>query len=426
MDVRLPNIGDGAEGSVVSIVVKPGDTITAGQTIIEVETGKAVAGVPSPTAGTVGEIKVSQGQKISPGTVILTLTGASGGSAAPASATKPAAAAAPKRRAAPVEVDEDDDAPVDDGTEDGPVPAASPYVRKVARDLGIKLSRVRGTESGGRVSVEDLGRYIARLERKVARAGRYAEEPKGLSFEPVNVDFAQFGPVTSEPLTPLRKVIAARMVENKVSLPHVTQFDEADMSRIEALRAAHKAAYEKAGAKLSPTPFIIKAVVAALQKHPKFNSSLNEVTETLILKHYFHIGIAVDTDVGLLVPVLRDADKKSLLQIAKELSQIAEKARDRKLGAADMQGGTFTISNQGAIGGGHFTPIINKPEVAILGIGKTAQKAVVTAKGTIEARPLMPITISYDHRIIDGGSAARFTVDLVKAIQDFPEADVTL
>jgi pyruvate dehydrogenase E2 component (dihydrolipoamide acetyltransferase) len=425
MDVRLPNIGDGAEGSVVSIVVKPGDTITAGQTIIEVETGKAVAGVPSPAAGTVGEIKVSQGQKIGPGTVILTLVGASGDAAAPTSTPKPAQAA-PRRTAVAAPVDDDDDVPVDDGAEEGPVPAASPYVRKVARDLGIKLSRVRGSESGGRVTIEDLGRYIARLERKVARAGRYAEEPKGLAFEPVNVDFAQYGPVTSEPLSQLRKVIAARMVENKVSLPHVTQFDEVDMTRIESLRAAHKAAYEKAGAKLSPTPFIIKALVSALQKHPRFNSSLNEVTETLILKQYFHIGIAVDTDAGLLVPVLKDADKKSLLEIAKELAQIAEKARDRKLGVADMQGGTFTISNQGAIGGGHFTPIINKPEVAILGIGKTALKPVVVGKGAIEARPLMPITISYDHRIIDGGAAARFTVELVKALQEFSEGDVKL
>jgi pyruvate dehydrogenase E2 component (dihydrolipoamide acetyltransferase) len=426
MDVRLPNIGDGAEGSVVSIVVKPGDTVTAGQTIIEVKTGKAVAGVPSPAAGTVGEIKVTQGQKIGPGAVILTLVGASGGAPTPTSTPKPSQAAAPRRAAAAAPVDDDDDGPVDDGAEEGPVPAASPYVRKVARDLGIKLSRVRGSESGGRVTIEDLGRYIARLERKIARAGRYAEEPKGLAFEPVNIDFAQYGPVTSEPLSQLRKVIAARMVENKVSLPHVTQFDEVDMTRIESLRAAHKAAYEKAGAKLSPTPFIIKALVTALQKHPRFNSSLNEVTETLILKQYFHIGIAVDTDVGLLVPVLKDADKKSLLEIAKELSQIAEKARDRKLGAADMQGGTFTISNQGAIGGGHFTPIINKPEVAILGIGKTALKPVVVGKTGIEARPLMPITISYDHRIIDGGAAARFTVDLVKALQEFAEGDVKL
>jgi pyruvate dehydrogenase E2 component (dihydrolipoamide acetyltransferase) len=316
--------------------------------------------------------------------------------------------------------------PIEDDGPDGPEPAASPYVRKVARELGIKLGRVAGSGPGGRVVTTDLARYVARLERGIARAGRHADEPKGLVFAPVNQDFSLFGPVTSEPLSQLRKIISARMVENKVSLPHVTQFDEADMSRIEALRKQFKAAYEAAGAKLTPTPFIIKALVNALKKHPKFNASVNEVAETLVLKHYYHVGIAVDTEAGLLVPVLRDADKKSLLEIAKELAAIAEKARDRKVGADDMKGGTFTISNQGAIGGGHFTPIINKPEVAILGIGKTSLKPVVLADGKIEARPLMPLTVSYDHRVIDGGAAARFTVDLVKELQEFAVEAVAL
>ncbi len=426
MDVRLPKIGDNADsGTVVSILVKAGDTITAGQTIIELEMEKAVAPIPSSAGGKVTEIKVTEGQKISVGTVLLTLEGATA-AAAPAGGT-PAPAAKPTRRA-PVAVadDDDDDLPLDDGGEDGPVPGASPYVRKVARELGLKLSRISGSESGGRVVLTDLARYISKLEKAVARAGRYAEEPKGLVFAPVGTDFSVFGPVTSEPLSQLRKVIASRMTENSVSLPHVTQFDDADMTQIETLRKKYKADYEKAGAKLTPTPFIIKALVSALKLHPKFNSSLNEVAETLVLKHYYHIGIAVDTDAGLLVPVLKDADKKSLLEIAKELSAIAEKARDRKLGPDDMKGGTFTISNQGAIGGGHFTPIINKPEAAILGIGKTALKPVVLKDGKIEARPLMPVTISYDHRIIDGGSAARFTVDLVKALSEFPEADVKL
>jgi pyruvate dehydrogenase E2 component (dihydrolipoamide acetyltransferase) len=322
--------------------------------------------------------------------------------------------------------DDDDLEPAEEAGEDGPVPAAGPYVRKVSRDLGIKLSRVRGSGSGGRVVIEDLARHVAKLEAKVARAGRYAEGPQGLSFPLVNQDFAVFGPVTSEPLTQLRKVISARMVENRVTLPHVTQFDEADMTVIEALRAKHKAAYEKAGAKLSPTPFIIHALVAALKRHPKLNASVNEVAETLVIKHYCHVGIAVDTEAGLLVPVLRDADKKSLLQIAKELAEIAARARDRKIGAEEMKGGSFTISNQGAIGGAHFTPIINKPEVAILGIGKTAARPVVTAEGRIEARPMMPIAVSYDHRVIDGGTAARFTVDLVREIEAFPEDAVKL
>jgi pyruvate dehydrogenase E2 component (dihydrolipoamide acetyltransferase) len=428
MDVRFPKIGDGADsGKVVSILVKEGDSITAGQTIIELESEKAIAPIPAQAGGKVTGIKIKEGDTISVGTVILTVEGGDVGNGA-ASAAKASAPKAAKR--APVAMVEEDDEDLGGGDEDsgdeGPTPGASPYVRKVARELGIKLGRVRGSASGGRVVIEDLARYIDRLEKKVARAGRYAEGPQGLSFPLVGQDFSLFGPVTSEPLSDLRKVISSRMVENKVTIPHVTQFDEVDMSGLEALRAKYKGAYEAAGAKLSPTPFIIKALVAALQKHPKFNASINEVAQTLVIKHYINIGIAVDTDAGLLVPVLKDADKKSLLEIARELAQIAVKARDRKVTGEDMKGGSFTISNQGAIGGGHFTPIVNKPEVAILGLGKTAQKPVVTADGKIEARPIMPITVSYDHRVIDGGAAARFTVDLVKAIAEFPEAHVKL
>ena len=425
MDVRFPKVGEGADsGKVVSVLVKVGDTISAGQTILELESEKAIAPIPSPAGGKITAISVKEGDTITVGAVLLSLEG-DGGAAAPASAPAKKATAPKAARAAVVEDDDDDILPA--ATEDdGPVPGASPYVRKVARELGIPLSRVRGSASGGRVVIEDLARYVGKLEAKVARAGKYAEGPQGLSFPLVNQDFAVYGPVTSEPLTQLRKVISARMVENKVTLPHVTQFADADMSGIESLRAQFKADYEKAGAKLTPTPFLIKALVNTLQQHPKFNASLQEVAETLIIKHYYHIGIAVDTDAGLLVPVLRDADKKSLLQIAKELSEIAGRARDRKLSPDSMKGGSFTVSNQGAIGGAHFTPIINKPEVAILGLGKTSLKPVVTAEGKIEARPLLPLTISYDHRVIDGGSAARFTVDLVKAIETFPASAVKL
>ena len=424
MDVRFPKIGDGAEGGkVVSVLVKAGDTITTGQTILELESEKAIAPIPSPATGTVASVRVKEGDTIAVGTLLLTLEG----SEAPPSAP-PKAKAIAKKIAPQVTDDEESesDAVTGDESDEGPIPAASPYVRKVARDLGIRLTRVRGSGSGGRVQLEDLARYVAKLETKVARAGRYAEGPQGLSFPLVNQDFGLYGPVTSEPLTALRKIISSRMLENKVTLPHVTQFDEADMTVIETLRNRHKAAYEAAGIKLTPTPFIIKALVSALQKHPKFNSSLNEVAEVLVLKHYFHIGIAVDTDSGLLVPVLKDADKKSLLEISRELALIAAKARDRKIGAEEMKGGTFTVSNQGAIGGSHFTPIINKPEVAILGLGKSHLKPIVTAEGKIEARLMMPLTISYDHRVIDGGAAARFTVDLVKAIEGFEEAAVKL
>ncbi len=428
MEVRLPKIGESASAVVVSILVRPGDAVSVGQTVLEIENEKAIAPVPSPSAGKVTEVRVKEGQKIAPGTVILVLEGAA--SATQPSSPSPAPAAgkptAPSRPGAPAADDDDDDFPADDGAETGPVPPSSPYVRKIARDLGIKLSSIRPAASHGRVTVEDLGRYVARLERKVARAGRYGDEPRGYVFEPVNVDFSQFGPVTSEPLGAIRKVIAARMVENSVSLPHVTQFDEADLSRIESLRAKYKDAYEKAGARLTPTPFLLHALASVLKRHPRFNASVNEVAETLVLKQYIHLGIAVDTDAGLLVPVIRDADKKSLLELAKELGAIATKARDRKVTVDDLKGGSFTVSNQGAIGGGHFTPIINKPEVAILGLGKSRPKPVVLDDGRIEARPLLPLTVSYDHRVIDGGAAARFTVDLVSAIADFQESAVRL
>ncbi|MSU35424.1 MAG: biotin/lipoyl-binding protein [Pedosphaera sp.] len=426
MDVRLPKIGDNTDsGTVVSILVKPGDAVTAGQIILELENEKAIAPIPSPAAGKVSSVAVTEGQKISAGTVILTLEGAAAASPG-AVKSLPKAAKRPTARTVDVDEDEEDDLPAAVTADDGPIPAASPYVRKVARDLGIRLSQVRGSESAGRVVLADLARYISRLERRVARAGRHADEPRGLVFQPVNQDFSLYGPVTSEPLTAVRKFISARMVENSISLPHVTQFDDADMTVIEELRARYKAGYEKAGGKLTPTPFLIHALAQVLQKHPRLNASVNEVTETLVLKQYCHIGIAVDTDAGLLVPVLRNAHKKTLLEIALDLAAIADRARARKVGLDEMKGGSFTLSNQGAIGSGYFTPIINKPEVAILGVGKTALKPVVTAEGTIAARPMMPLTLSYDHRVVDGGGAARFMVDLVTAINSFPEALVKL
>ena len=423
MDVRFPKIGEGADsGKVVSVLVKVGETIAAGQSIIELESGKAIAPIPASIGGKVTAILVKEGDTINVGFTILTVDGAAA-PATPAATSKPAAAKAPRREVVPAD---DEELPVEeDGVEEGPAPAASPYVRKVARELGLKLSRVRGSGSGGRVVIEDLARYVAKLEQRVVRAGRYAAEPQGLQYPLVGTDFSVFGPVTSQPFTPLRKIIASRMVENQITVAHVAQFDEADLTVVESLRAKHKAAYEKAGVKLSPTVFIIKALVTTLQQHPNFNASINEVAEALVLKHYYHIGIAVDTDAGLLVPVLRNADKKSLLDLARELAAIAEKARDRKLSVDEMSGGSFTISNQGAIGGGHFTPIVNKPEVAILGLGKAAKKPVVVGD-KVEIRLMLPLTVSYDHRVIDGGSAARFTVDLVKAIQEFPEAAVKL
>ncbi len=430
MDVKLPKVGDAADsGTVATLLVKVGDTVTADQTILELEQEKAVAPIRTPHAGKVTAVHVQEGDTISVGALLISVETEGGEAPAPAdqpaATPKPASSRRTEPKVAEEEQDDEEGEEVEAG-ETGPEPAASPYVRKVARELGIKLSRVAGSARGGRVLISDLARYVARLEKAVTRAGRHAEEPRGLVFPPVSQDFSLFGPVVSEPLSPLRKVIAARMVENSVSLPHVTQFDEADMTHIEELRARYKAAYEQAGVRLTPTPFILRALVTTLKKHPRFNASVNEIAETFVLKQHYHLGIAVDTEAGLLVPVIRDADQKSLADLARELAAVAEKARDRKLGPDDMKGGTFTISNQGAIGGGHFTPIINKPEVAILGLGRTTLKPVVTADGKIEARPLLPLTVSYDHRVIDGGAAARFTVDLVKALQEFPESEVKL
>lgn len=433
MDVKLPKVGDSADsGTVATLLVKVGDVIVVDQTLIELEQEKAVAPIRSPAAGTVTAVHVKEGDKISVGARLITLDSAAASPVSPAASSAPAARAAaagsPAVSRTPVMPADDDEElmPVDGAAEDGPVPAASPYVRKVARELGIRLSRVTAGGGGGRVLMSDIARYVARLEKGVTRAGRHASEPQGLVFEPVSQDFSLFGPVVSQPLSPLRKIIAARMVENAVSLPHVTQFDEADLTVIESLRSRYKAAYEAAGVRLTPTPFILKALVSVLQQFPLFNASVNEVAETLVLKQYYHLGIAVDTEAGLLVPVLRDADRKSLRELALDLAAIAARARDRKLSPDDMKGGSFTISNQGAIGGGHFTPIINKPEVAILGLGRSALKPVVTGDGRIEARPMLPLAVSYDHRVIDGGTAARFTVELVRAIQEFPEDLVRL
>ena len=430
MDVKLPNLGEGADsGTVVGILVKPGAQIKKGQSIIELETGKAVAPIPSPAAGTVTNIRVKEGEKISVGAVILSLEESGGGTTTATAAApekKPAAKPAPKKD----QVESEQEEPEAEQTEvsEGEIvnenPVAPPSVRKVARELGIDLRKIRGSESGGRIVWEDLRNYIARLERlaaskKVAKPGT----PSAPSVE--TVDFAQWGSIYKRPVTPLRKVIAQRMTESRQSIPEVTQFDEADVTDLDGLRKKYAPAYEAKGARLTVTSFILKAVVATLKKHPIFNSSLDEAANEIIFREYFHLGLAVDTEAGLLVPVIRDVDKKDLVQLSKDIAEVATKARERKLALEEMRGGSFTISNQGGIGGAHFTPIINRPEVAILGLGRSVLKPVVR-DGKIEPRLMMPIAIAYDHRVIDGGAAARFTVDLANALQSFNEADVKI
>ena len=424
MDVKLPKLGESTEGgSVVSILVKEGDVVAKGQTILELENEKAVAPIPSPAAGVVGKILVKEGERVLVGAVLMTVEEAGGAKAAPAPAA--AVAAKPSPKAAPAALapmPEQVVAVEPEPPADGPMPAASPDIRRIARELGLDLRRIRGSESGGRVVMGDLRAYVARLQALAA-------QPKGASgaarSAPESVDFSKWGPVTKKAMSPLRKTIARRMVENWNSIPHVTQFDEADITALMELRKQFAADYEKKGARLTLTSFALKAVVAALKKHPIFNASLDEATDEVVFKDYFHIGLAVDTEQGLLVPVLRDVDKKSLFQLSKDVQELADKARDRKVSLEEMKGGTFTISNQGGIGGGHFTPIVNKPELAILGLGKGGLKAVVQDKQIVQ-RLTLPIAISYDHRLIDGGTAARFSVDLVAAFAAFTVTDLKL
>jgi pyruvate dehydrogenase E2 component (dihydrolipoyllysine-residue acetyltransferase) len=390
MDIKLPSLGEGADsGTVVNIMVKEGDQIQNDQPILELETEKAVGTIPASAAGTVEKVRVKVGDKISAGQVILTLDGG-------------AAPAAPAT--APHEVTRPTTTPVTSTSSLGKTipgipPPASPSVRRMAAQLGIDLSQVRGSEHGGRITVEDVRAHV--------------RQPQPAAAE--RVDFAQWGPVVRKPLSSLRKTIARRMGESWSAVPRVTQFDEADVTALNELRKKH--------AKLTLTPLAMKAVVATLKKHPIFNSSFDETAGAIVLKEYYHIGIAVDTEHGLLVPVIRDADKKGVLELSKELEDLAAKARERKLSADQMRGGTFTISNQGGIGGAHFTPIVNTPEVAILGMGRGGLKPVVR-DGKIEPRLMLPLALSYDHRVIDGGSAARFIVDLVKAFENFSEWDM--
>jgi pyruvate dehydrogenase E2 component (dihydrolipoamide acetyltransferase) len=431
MDIKLPRLGEGAEsGTVVSIFVKPGDQVKEGQTILELENEKAVAPIPASASGRVAKLYVKEGDKLSVGQSILALEG-DGASATPP-AVKPAPAA-PRTEArstpapAPVSQPQRPVAEVPSMEVIGePVSneaiAASPTVRKLARDLGVDLTRVRGSQRGGRIVVEDLRVYVQQLQQRVLeqKAAPVATAPKPVAE---SIDFSKWGPISRKPLSSLRKIIAQRMHESWTSVPRVTQFDEADITAIVELRKKFVATYEKKGANLTLTPFLMKAVVDALKKHPIFNSSLDEAAGEIVFKDYYHIGIAVDTEQGLIVPVVRDVDKKSLLKLSKELAELAEKARQRKVSGDELKGGTFTISNQGGIGGSFFTPIVNKPEVAILGVGRGALKPVVR-DGKIEPRMLLPLGLSYDHRVIDGGTAARFIVEIVQALEGFKEAEV--
>ena len=433
MDLKLPHLGEGADsGTVVNLFVKEGDTISKDQPVLELENEKAVATIPSTVAGRITQVFVKPGDKIKVGQRILSCGEGDAAAAAPVARPEPALRRnrekiiqTPSPEQAPVAVEEELPEP-GSGTKAGMAPAAAPSLRKIARDLGIDLTRVRGSAPGGRIVLEDVRAYVQKLQRLAAapRAAAPAGAPAPRPA-PEQVDFSQWGAISRKPLSPLREVIARRMAESWNTVPRVTQFDEADISAVMDLRKKYAAAYEQAGVRLTLTSFALKVVVDTLKKHPIFNASLDEVAQAIVFKEYYHISIAVDTDAGLIVPVIRDADKKSLVELSRELEDLAGKARERKVSAEELKGGTFTISNQGGIGSGHFTPIVNRPQVAILGLGRGAMKAVVRAN-TVTPRLMLPIAISYDHRIIDGASAARFTVDLVQGFETFKEDDVKI
>ena len=415
----------------MTLFVKEGDLVTKGQTLLELENEKAVAPIPSPTEGRVASIRVKPGDKINVGQVILTLSSATA-AAAPAASTPSSAEAksarpdrpapAPAESAAPTRVSAPEPvlSPDRPSAKAGFPPPAAPSIRQLAKELGIDLTRVQGSEAGGRIVLEDVRNYIQRLQQlafqpKAAPAAPAVAEP---------IDFAKWGPVSTKPISGLRQVISRRMLESWTTIPHVTQFDDADVTGLMELRKKHAAAFEAQGARLTVTSFVVKAVATLLKKHPLFNASLDEGQQGIVFKQYYHIGLAVDTEAGLVVPVLRDADSKSLVQLSKEIQELADKARDRKLSAEEMKGGSFTISNQGGIGSAHFTPIINKPEVAILGVGRGRVQPVVREQAIVP-RQLLPLGLSYDHRLIDGAAAARFMVDLVQALENFPESAIS-
>lgn len=423
--VLVPDIGNYKDVPVIEVMVKAGDVVKAEQSLLTLETDKATMDVPAPFDGVVKEVKVKVGDIISEGTLIFVME-ASAAAAPAATASAPAAAVAAKAApaaavaAAPAAAAAPAPAPIAVAPVSNAAAAgkshASPSVRSFARELGVDLTQVKGTADKGRISKDDVQNFVkAALSQPRAAAAGAAGGMQVLAM-PV-IDFAKFGAIESQPLSRIKKISGANLHRNWVTIPHVTQFDEADISEMEAFRKQIGAEYAKQNIKITPVAFMLKAVVAALQQFPEFNASLDASGDNLVLKKYFHIGVAVDTPNGLMVPVLRDVDKKGIVQLAKELGEISAKARDLKITAADMQGGCFSISSLGGIGGTGFTPIINAPEVAILGVSKASMKPVYQ-DGEFVPRLMLPLSLSYDHRVVDGASAARFTQYLAGVLAD--------
>ncbi len=420
--VKVPDIGDFKEVEVIELLVKPGDSVSAEQSLITLESDKATMEIPSPQAGVVKELLVKLGDKVSEGSPVVVLESDAGAPAAPAAAkapaTPPAQAPAPAPRQ--MKIPRPEPVPVEPHEATTSKAHASPSVRKFARELGVDLGKVRGSGPKGRVLHEDVQGFVKGVMAQGAAAPQPAARGGALPFNlPAwpEIDFAKFGPTESKPLSRIQKLSGANLHRNWVSIPHVTQFDEADITDLEAFRKSNAGVTEKQGFKLTMLAFLIKASVTALRQYPQFNSSLDAKGENLVLKKYYHIGVAVDTPDGLVVPVVKDADRKGVFDLARELAEVSKLARDKKLKPGDMQGGTFSISSLGGIGGTAFTPIINAPEVAILGVSRSLMRPVWDGK-EFAARLMLPLSLSYDHRVIDGAAAARFTSYLASVLSD--------
>jgi pyruvate dehydrogenase E2 component (dihydrolipoamide acetyltransferase) len=476
VEIRVPDIGDFKEVEVIEVLVKPGDTIKPEQSLITVESDKASMEIPSSAAGTVKEMKLRLGDKISEGSVILVLEAGEGApSSAPSGASEGKAPAAPAAPPASAPADAPASAPggapasapagapasapagatagmtagmtagkpaqessptsTDYAVEMGSRPDpnetegtvgkahASPSVRHLARELGVDLALVRGSAPKGRISADDIRTFVkTALQQGVARPAG-AAGVGGLQVLPwPQVDFAKFGPVERVAMSRIRKLSGPNLHRNWVTIPHVTNHDDADITALEELRVQLNRENEKSGVKVTMLAFLIKACVAALQRFPEFNSSIDAATgDAMILKKYYHIGFAADTPNGLVVPVVRDADRKGVLELARETSALAAKAREGKLSPAEMQGGTFSISSLGGIGGTYFTPIINAPEVAILGVCRAATRPIWDGKQFVP-RLILPLSLSWDHRVVDGAGAARFNAYLAQLLADFRRA----
>ncbi|QDW66498.1 dihydrolipoyllysine-residue acetyltransferase [Luteimonas granuli] len=464
-EARVPDIGGFDDVPVIEVLVAPGDKVEKDQGLITLESDKATIEVPAPFTGTVREVKVKVGDTLSEGGLVALIepaeadgapapaaSGPSGGAerAQPDAPSKATPAAETGIQVPPVVVPEAADniarASIDhqagvataedaapprrfdaDAVLPGKVPYASPAVRLFARELGVDLSQVKGSARGGRITREDVQQFVKGALQGGTTAGGAAAAGAGLSLLPwPKVDFGKFGEVEEQPLSRIRKISGANLARNWAMIPHVTQHDAADVTDLESLRVAlnregERAAAKGEGVKLTMLAFIMKASVAALQKFPEFNASLDASGETLVLKKYFHIGFAADTPNGLVVPVVRDCDRKGINEIAQETAALAKKAREGKLGPAEMSGGCFSISSLGGIGGTAFTPIINAPEVAILGVSKAAMQPVWNGEA-FAPRLMLPLSLSYDHRVIDGAAAARFTAYLAQLLGDMRRA----